>query len=405
LVTEQAQAAKEQQTLQSLDNLAGILGTQGAWTEAEPIYRQVALILERTIGNDAPLRSLALADLGWALHRLNRYDEATTNYELALFKLEQELGPVHPYRMTILGALASLQQNRGHFSEAVSNIVRALEMRRQILTLDRPLTVSRRNDWAVLTAGLTKWMPQSSLESDADHDGLSDLFERVLSLDPMSADSDNDGTGDGGEDTDRDGWTNCLQFCLTIDPTHVIAHYGAVDPNKLGFQKYGQLPGQPAPNHEAAWRVESTAQDLYFRPLMIFEKKLALERGWRITAVGNAQEGGAWVDVDLGARRFDLNFRRDESGRRYFKLNTGVVPEAGPEYPLSGDGLWPIAQLDFDPARGVAVLLVDGLPRLERYAGHGQFLENLGLFWGSWTQAGRNSRASADFRVAMLEIR
>jgi hypothetical protein len=61
--------------------------------------------------------------------------------------------------------------------------------------------------------------PSASAASDADHDGLSDGFERLWShTSPYRADSDRDGTPDGREDPDRDGLTNAQEQTVGTDP-------------------------------------------------------------------------------------------------------------------------------------------------------------------------------------------
>jgi hypothetical protein len=60
--------------------------------------------------------------------------------------------------------------------------------------------------------------------ADTDGDGLPDVVEIVLSLDPLldfdpaRADTDGDGIPDGAEDIDRDGATNAQEIALGFDP-------------------------------------------------------------------------------------------------------------------------------------------------------------------------------------------
>lgn len=47
---------------------------------------------------------------------------------------------------------------------------------------------------------------------DIDGDGLPDLFEVRHGFDPFLIDTDGNGTSDGNEDTDGDGWTNAQEI-------------------------------------------------------------------------------------------------------------------------------------------------------------------------------------------------
>jgi hypothetical protein len=54
---------------------------------------------------------------------------------------------------------------------------------------------------------------------DADGDGIPNIIEFLLNLNPRSADSDHDGIKDGNEDYDHDGLTNLAEIKLHDDPT------------------------------------------------------------------------------------------------------------------------------------------------------------------------------------------
>lgn len=69
--------------------------------------------------------------------------------------------------------------------------------------------------------------------TDADGDGISDLDEQKMGLNPDAADSDSDGIPDGDEDTDGDGMSNANEAKLGFDPL-------ATD---SASTKYGSLQG------------------------------------------------------------------------------------------------------------------------------------------------------------------
>jgi hypothetical protein len=58
----------------------------------------------------------------------------------------------------------------------------------------------------------------NNADSDDDNDGLSDDLEAILGLNPLNADSDNDGTADGDEDSDGDGFSNATEVEYSTDP-------------------------------------------------------------------------------------------------------------------------------------------------------------------------------------------
>lgn len=53
---------------------------------------------------------------------------------------------------------------------------------------------------------------------DADKDGLNNLFEYKLTLNPLSKDTDKDKIADGSEDNDGDGLTNLQELKLKLNP-------------------------------------------------------------------------------------------------------------------------------------------------------------------------------------------
>ena len=55
---------------------------------------------------------------------------------------------------------------------------------------------------------------------DTDGDGVPDVLEALLGLDPALADTDGDGTPDGDEDFDGDGLTNEAEVASGTDPTN-----------------------------------------------------------------------------------------------------------------------------------------------------------------------------------------
>ncbi|MEH7307559.1 hypothetical protein V7137_21080, partial [Neobacillus drentensis] len=55
-------------------------------------------------------------------------------------------------------------------------------------------------------------------KKDNDKDGLNNLQEYKLALNPKSSDTDHDKIKDGNEDADKDGLKNLLEFKLALNP-------------------------------------------------------------------------------------------------------------------------------------------------------------------------------------------
>ena len=63
-------------------------------------------------------------------------------------------------------------------------------------------------------------------DPDDDGDGLTDVFEQSLGLDPLLPDSDGDGVIDADEDNDFDGVSNLVEFGNGTDPLRADGRYG-----------------------------------------------------------------------------------------------------------------------------------------------------------------------------------
>ncbi|MBU2115769.1 MAG: IPT/TIG domain-containing protein [Gammaproteobacteria bacterium] len=79
-----------------------------------------------------------------------------------------------------------------------------------------PWSVGSESAQALLVANSIE-LPRLSLEGDYDGDGLPNLLEHQLGLDPTRRDSDGNGVDDGDEDYDNDGLSNLLELELGTD--------------------------------------------------------------------------------------------------------------------------------------------------------------------------------------------
>jgi len=360
--------------------------------------------MQDTLGVDAPQRSVVLAQRAWALSAAGRTDEARTWYDLAVYKLRQEAGPVHPYVITLELARAQHLLAAGLRHEAEGALRRALSEQREVLR----------------AVGVTSapWSPAEPLldertnriDEDADGDWLLDVFERAARLDPTRADTDGDGVTDDEGDADGDGIPNGLAWPYGADPRKVVGHFGAVDPDRFGFRRERAFVARrvaPGGTIGAAWQVDAEPMGFYFARLTSAQKAAAFTRGFRLRARMALWEGNAFVNLDLVpvASRFDLNAFIQPPSRASVILMTSSMPRAGEWVDHGERGALPLIEFAFDPRAGTARYLVDGRTVRTDYAGYRQYQEDFGVFWGTTNDVGTAPRGLADFSLAWLTIR
>lgn len=183
---------------------------------------------------------------------------------------------------------------------------------------------------------------------DADGDGLTDVFERLIGSDPNASDTDHDGLADGYEayvsgtdplllDTDRDGMTDGFEVAHHTDPLSPVA--GAATPRwtiSAGYQRRlveaqtaaaqaGQQPGAepngaqppaaaplgqgrgPAPDLNGG-RVTSTGAE----PRLVASLDAEGHGNWQ----GAVQSGNHWFLAQAGSGdKFQIFHRLDSNGR------------------------------------------------------------------------------------------
>jgi tRNA A-37 threonylcarbamoyl transferase component Bud32 len=395
----------------ALEELAASSGSRGEWGEAESLYRRIVDLYRESAGIDSPLRALASAKLAFAQQRLGRLDDAKRNYELALYFLGQEVSEVHPLAAVITAALAALHQNAGRFGDAAAAVRRAIEIRARML--DPNWTRGRSRTGAMFEPDrLERLMATYSLERDGDGDWLPDLIEAALGLDPNDADTDRNGVPDGSDKAEDGPWSNFEQFGLTTDPIRTVAHYGSVNPARLGFAAFS--PNPPGDHAERAavngdypaWTVEASSQfQLIFSVPRSLEKD-AVSRGWRLSvrATAHAGGGGAVFDLTPFSRRFDVFYRDGPPSHLSVGLNALVVPYQAAAETVRRQPAWPMTELVFDPREGGATFFVDGTRSLAGFQGHSQYQENPGLTLSSAVVDGSH-RSAIDFNLVMLTIR
>jgi tetratricopeptide (TPR) repeat protein len=398
----------------ALEELAASSGSRGEWGEAESLYRRIADLYRDSAGIESPLRALASARLAFAQQRLGRLDDAKRNYEFALYYLGQEVNEVHPLAAVITAALAALHQNAGRFGDAAVAVRRSIEIRARVLDPNWKPERSR-TDARFEPNRLERLMATYSLERDSDRDWLPDLIEAALGLDPNDSDTDRNGVPDGSDKAEDGSWSNFAQFGLTTDPIRTIAHYGSVNPARLGFAAAAPNPPGDLGDHAEraavdgdypAWTVETSSQfELNFSVPRSLAKD-AVSRGWRmaVRATVHAGEGTAVFDLTPFSRRFDVFYRNGPPSYMSVGLTALVVPPQAAAETVFRQPTWPMTELVFDPREGGATFFVDGKRALADFQGHSQYRERPGLTLSSAVVDG-SRRGTIDFNLVMLTIR
>lgn len=386
------------------EELAGSLGAKGEWGRVSEIYEQIRTLHRDTIGEFAPVSGLNIARTAWAHHRAGNLEGARYLYEEALVKQETTLGKLHPYTATTMGALAMLHFQAGRRADATAWLGRALQSRRQLLGVVSQDDIRRGlPDLAAVEASK---LPLESLLSDTDGDGLLPVIEAVLGLDSSRTDSDGDGTSDGDEISPGSPHSLCVWYCLAIDPTKVLAHFGSTNPRREGFFRHYPFDGAGTESDATAWRMQTGPLGYYFQRLTSGQKAAAVKSGWRLMFRGRVRLGVAYAMVDLTplAQRWDINLSLTPAGTMMAQLPTSVVPLEGAELPIESGETLPLLELVSSPPARQVWYYSSGVLRAVEHRGTTQFQDDRGLIFGSGNRE-QTGRGSAEFALVWLEIR
>ena len=195
----------------------------------------------------------------------------------------------------------------------------------------------------------------------------------------------------------------------------IIRKEGAIDPLDEGFKLYF-ADETPSPhvlyNRETngwdRWRLVSTNQNYYYRPLSAEQKDFALQHDWKLTCTCALESGAGFAIVDFAGKgpRFDIELLQE--GDRYF---VGLIKQISPTLELDEKiefaGVADVAhphtyELRYDHTTKTASLWIDGKQMAAGYRGHYQFQEDRGLFFGAEIY-GNASKGSAVFREVRFE--
>jgi len=140
-IEEKALGSDHPSTATSLNNLAGLYYSQGRYPKAEPLYKRALAIKEKTLGPDHPDTATSLNNLALLYHDQGRYPKAEPLYKRALAICEKALAPDHPDTAASLNNLAGLYYSQGRYAEAEPLYQRAQAICENALGPDHPSTL------------------------------------------------------------------------------------------------------------------------------------------------------------------------------------------------------------------------------------------------------------------------
>ncbi|MEM6289826.1 MAG: serine/threonine-protein kinase [Myxococcota bacterium] len=142
-------------TARAVGRIAKVLDATGKSEAAEVRFKEALALLEAPEVDDPLALSGSLSEFGAFLQRRRRPEESLPPLVRALEIREEVLGSEHPYVCSTLSNIAYARQLLGDLQQAESDLVRALEICEQAFGSDHPRTATTKGNLAmiVLRAG------------------------------------------------------------------------------------------------------------------------------------------------------------------------------------------------------------------------------------------------------------
>ena len=152
---EQVLGPEHPDTLAGVNNLGLVLGKQGKYKEAEAMLRRALEGREEALGLGLPSALTSVNNLGIALGRQGKYNEAEAMLQRALEGRENALGSEHPDTLNSINNLGLMLGKQGKYEEAEVMLRRAIEGREKALGLEHPNTLNSLNSlkWVLQERG------------------------------------------------------------------------------------------------------------------------------------------------------------------------------------------------------------------------------------------------------------
>ncbi|KAJ5348541.1 uncharacterized protein N7506_001794 [Penicillium brevicompactum] len=137
-------------TLASVNDLASVFERQGKYEEAEAMHRRAFEAREKVLGREHPDTLASANNLASVLDMQGKYEEAEVMHRRGLQGCEEVLGREHPHTLTSFGHLASVLGSQGKYEEAEAMHLRALEGSEKVLGREHPSTLISVNNLALV---------------------------------------------------------------------------------------------------------------------------------------------------------------------------------------------------------------------------------------------------------------
>ena len=125
-------------TIQSINNMGGLLQGKGRLTEAEPYFLEALEKCRCVFGEEHPNTITLIVNMGVLLQAQSRLVEAEACFRDALGKYRRVLGEEHPSTITAIFNMGVLLKSQGKLAEAEPYYRDALERGRRVLGEEHP---------------------------------------------------------------------------------------------------------------------------------------------------------------------------------------------------------------------------------------------------------------------------
>ncbi|KAL4860606.1 hypothetical protein BDV12DRAFT_204865 [Aspergillus spectabilis] len=158
-----------------LAKIGSCLQSDGRYSEAEILFRNVLAMRERACGPEDPDTLASISQLGSVLAQQGKYEEAEAMHRRDLAGSEKVLGPDHPDTLTSVSQLGSVLDDQGGYGEAEAMHRRAFHSREKVLGPEHPdtLTSVRHLGWVLARQGKYE-------EAEAMHQQALQGYKKVL---------------------------------------------------------------------------------------------------------------------------------------------------------------------------------------------------------------------------------
>ena len=161
------ESGRKQPDVRAMIQQADKLRSEGKYSDAVVIWRQLLALSEKLLGLKDPVISHSLNNLAWLLNAQGDYSAAEPLYRRALSIREKALGPEHPDVAKSLNNLAVFLLDLGRYSAAEPMLYRSLAIREKALGQDHPDVGDSLNNLAGLLDVLGKYSAAESLSRRA----------------------------------------------------------------------------------------------------------------------------------------------------------------------------------------------------------------------------------------------